>query len=113
MLPMGGAPAANGPMPTMPGMPSMPPMGGGMPSMPTPAGMVAPQVQQLAQQQDQMQQQQMEMFRQQVVRLLTTLPTYNPAGQQAVSQPLPPNVGEYGEAPQEEANEAEMESEYS
>lgn len=109
---MGGGPAPAGPMPTMPGMPSMPPIGAA-PAMQTPAGMIAPQVEQLAEQQNQMHQQQMEMFRQQVVRLLTTLPTYNPAGQQAVSQPLPANVGEYGEAPQEEAGEAEMEGEYS
>lgn len=85
------------PMPSMPMMPPPPPQGmmSGMPPMPpaggmqSPAGMISPQVQALATQQDQQLASIQQQMRDQVVKLLTMLPTYNPAGAAAVSEPLP------------------------
>lgn len=85
----------------MPMMPPPPPMGGmpmgGMPPVPpalaggaqSPAGMIAPQVQALATQQDQQLAAMQQQMKDQVTKLLTMLPTYNPAGAAAISSPLP------------------------
>ena len=83
----------------MPMMPPPPLMGGGMMGMPpvppapggaqSPAGLIAPQVSALATQQDSQLAAIQQQMRDQVTKLLTMLPTYNPAGAAAISQPLP------------------------
>ena len=62
-----------------------PPVGGAQ----SPAGMIAPQVQALATEQDQQLLAMQQQMKDQVTKLLTMLPTYNPAGAAALSQPLP------------------------
>lgn len=78
------------PMGMPPGMPmgAVPP-----PMMQSPAGMIAPQVTDLATQQDAQMAAMHQQMRDQVVKLLTMLPTYNPAGAAARSQPLSPIPG--------------------
>lgn len=78
-------PPAGGMM--MGGMPPVPPPPGG--GAQSPAGMIAPQVQALATQQDQQLASIQQQMKDQVVKLLTMLPTYNPAGAAAISEPLP------------------------
>lgn len=71
----------------MGGMPPVPPAPAG--GAQSPAGMIAPQVQALATQQDQQLAAIQQQMKDQVTKLLTMLPTYNPAGAAAVTQPLP------------------------
>lgn len=80
---MGGAPMGGMVTGGIPGM--APPVGGAQ----SPAGMIAPQVQALATQQDEQLASMQQQMKDQVTKLLTMLPTYNPAGAAALSQPLP------------------------
>ncbi len=80
---MGGAPMSGMVMGGMP--PIAPPVGGAQ----SPAGMISPQVQALATQQDEQLAAMQQQMKDQVTKLLTMLPTYNPAGAAALSQPLP------------------------
>lgn len=104
----------------MPMMPPPPPMGGlpmgGMPPVPpapaggaqSPAGIIAPQVQALATQQDQQLAAIQQQMKDQVTKLLTMLPTYNPAGAAAITSPLPmatsPDEPQQGADMQEEGD---------
>ena len=86
--PMGGAPMGGMVTGGIPGM--APPVGGAQ----SPAGMIAPQVQALATQQDEQLASMQQQMKDQVTKLLTMLPTYNPAGAAALSQPLPQSIEE-------------------
>jgi hypothetical protein len=71
----------------MGGMPPVPPASAG--GAQSPAGIIAPQVQALATQQDQELAAMQQQMKDQVTKLLTMLPTYNPAGAAAITSPLP------------------------